>query len=491
MPVSRGDGQTCYSSTKLRHIRFLPKIRPFALRVATAGAVTVLVLALPSPGHTVPADVAAPSAATAGPVRSPAIKQSVDQLMATTSRLRGRGFLRPVDWEVVPHEQMKAQFTESQFDEDEIELAEKLLKKLGLIPPELDLRATLVALLGDQVVGYYDPEAKQLFALDMDSLPDAHVLGPAAGSLELNHTLVHELTHALQDQHFNLEMLIDEDALARGELLDDEVAARLALAEGDAMMVGLDFALAGSGMTGPASLALPPGAMEKLMAATLSGDGADDPQMANVPAYLRNSLFFPYTMGFQFAVQLRRAKGWAGVDAAYRRTPESTEQIIHVEKYLEPDRPTPLPAIDLTRVLGREWEAERAANMGELDVRLLMQDYLGADAAERISSGWDGDRLFIFSHATSGEVMIVWVSVWDTPAEAAEFATGYTAVLTKRYGPVAGTDSAIPVWHTSAGEVSLEQRNHWVVVVDALPASVRARVARRVWAAVGHVPPTP
>lgn len=432
-----------------------------------------------------------PLAAIGAPQADPGAPQSIEALMAHTARLRDRAFLQSVQWEVVPPAQMRAQFAEAQMDEAEIALSEKVLKKFGLIPASMNLRRVLEGMLGEQVVGYYDPKTKRLYALDTSALPESHLLGPGSDTLELNHTLVHELTHALQDQHFDLETFIDEEALARGDILDDEIAARLALAEGDAMMVGLDFSFPFPGAQTGTSLALPPGMLDTLMEATMAPDMPGMTALAAAPPYLRNSLFFPYTMGFKFAVQLRRARGWGGVDEAYGRAPESTEQIMHVEKYLTPDRPTRVPPIEFAPVLGPQWRPERPANMGELDVRLLMQEYLGVEAAVRIGSGWDGDRLFVFSHTDTGEVAVVWPSVWDTPAEAAEFAAGYVAVLTQRYGAPLGRQGRVHLWATDAGHVSVEQRDHWVVAVDAFPEPVRARAADQVWRAVAHVLPRP
>lgn len=438
------------------------------------------------------ATAAAPPQPTAAP--GPAAQPTplgpppIEHLLEETARLRGHAFTGKVQWEVLPADELRAKFTDTQLVADDIALTEKMLKKFGLIPPELDLLPTLTALLGEQVAGFYDPKVKKLYALDGTGHAMLDAMGPAAGAIEVNHTLVHELTHALQDQQFDLATFIDEDALATGELLDDEVTARLALAEGDAMMVGLDFTLQslipGQPMT---ALDLPPGMLAGLLQATAEANIPGTEELAAAPPYVRQSLFFPYTAGFEFAGQLRRTDGWAGVDAAYTRIPESTEQILHIEKYRTPDHPTRVPAVDLATILPDAWVGERPANLGELDVRLLLQEYVERDRAIAASAGWDGDRVFMFSRADTGAVFIVWASVWDAPAEAEEFTAAYGDALTARYGPT----TAAGRWQTADGEVSLERRGAWVVTVDALPAADRARVAARVWAALKDIQPTP
>jgi hypothetical protein len=252
------------------------------------------------------------------------------------------------------------------------EADEELLKLLKLIPADLDLQAAVDELVASQVVGFYDPDTKQLF-----------VAGETDGKLSADTqvTVAHELDHALTDQHFDFgaatEVLEETD---RGE----ELFAYTALIEGDAVLLQSLWAQRYLSDESRGSLG-----------AELSGSGLDD-----TPRYLREALIFPYTKGLDFTFErFRTTRSFAGVDAAWRRPPASTEEILHPERYTEGQewRPPALP--DVAGAAG--CTQVRTGTLGEFDMRQLLTRHLSERDANRAADDWAGDA---FSFVRCGTV---------------------------------------------------------------------------------------
>lgn len=234
--------------------------------------------------------------------------------------------------------------------------------------------------------------------------------------------MAHELTHMLQDQHFGLVKL-DSRGVAAGLIREaddrnDRHLGVLALTEGDATLVMTLWA------------------QQNLTTAQILGLGsASDPESLAIlnamPLILRETLFYPYASGLQFAFGLQGSGGWAAVDAAYADPPESTEQILHPEKYAAREEPVAveLPA-DLAARLGDGWKVTLQDTFGEFDTRIWLQDVGGLPAVDAASgaAGWGGDRLALVEHG-SGAWAIAWHTAWDSAADAAEFTTGARAAV--------------------------------------------------------------
>jgi hypothetical protein len=238
---------------------------------------------------------------------------------------------------------------------------EEVLERLGLIPDGTSLRTVAASLYGEGVAGYYDPRTKRLKV----------VSGAATSTRALTETvLAHELTHALEDQHYGL----DDDGPSEG---DDRALARLALVEGTATEI----------MTRYGRRYIPPG---ELLASAI---GSAFAPTGNLPPYIEAQTVFPYLAGQRFVAELlRRAGGrWALVDDAERlRPPASTEQVLHPERYLRADDPKPV-RLRAGRVLGPGWTRVRAGTWGEYATRELLADG-GGSGAEAAAAGWGGDR---------------------------------------------------------------------------------------------------
>lgn len=278
---------------------------------------------------------------------------------------------------------------------------EEILKLLGLVEPDLDLRELSGSVFGEGVAGYYDPRTKRLRT----------VRGAEAGSRVLAEiVLAHELTHALEDQRLPLEL----DELGGGS--DDAELAYLSLVEGAA--TALMYRYAERHFT-----------REETLGGLL---GAAFQDTGSIPPFLQTQLTFPYVGGEAFVnVLLERAGGrWDLVDTAYRlRPPASTEQVMHPERYLRGDAPARV-RLRLKPVLGQGWMRAAASTLGELQTRELLAGGGGGGAADA-AEGWGGDRYELWQSPEArgcaapcprADVLVMrWA--WDTPRDGDEFAT--------------------------------------------------------------------
>jgi hypothetical protein len=305
----------------------------------------------------------------------------------------------------------------AQFDKDNpvalVEATQRVDRALGLIPADASLRDLELELLSGQVAGFYDPETRRMSVKS--------VSGAIGVAQQL--TFAHEFDHALQDQAFDLSKL-DVDAADQG----DRSLARLALVEGDATVLMSDWAQ--TALT-PVQL------LEYLAQSDLTGQQA---LLAKMPAALRAQLLFPYTTGLTFVQGLENKGGWDAVNRAFATPPDSTEQVLHPEKYAVHEAPVAihLPA-DLAARLGDGWTVDFQDTFGEFGLRTWLQSVGGLAAADAIAAadGWGGDRTVLVSHGDAFAIAIQ--TVWDTPADAAGFAA---AAQTTR-GILAGSTGLI------------------------------------------------
>jgi hypothetical protein len=282
---------------------------------------------------------------------------------------------------------------------EEYAVQARLGERLGYFPPGTDLAATQLELLGDQVLGYYDDKRDEMAVVQR---------GGAFGPLE-RVTLAHEYTHALQDQHFDLDSLDRED-LSNG----DRSLARTALVEGDASLLTQQWSLAN--MTFAEILAITKQALDPASMAVLS----------RVPPLVARQLTFPYQEGLDFAGKLFGQGGWAAVDAAFAAPPDSTEQILHPEKYSSRETPIKVAVPIKAKALGRGWSAVTQDTIGELGIAVWLEPTAGKRAAADAASGWGGDRVVLLEGPHDGW-LLAWQTSWDTPADADAFAVAAQA----------------------------------------------------------------
>ena len=391
---------------------------PFVLTLALAAAAAVAANGagngeMPAPPH-LPAGVS--------PL-TPARARHVAELMREAETYRGLKAKARVPAGSLSARKLRAEIVESMpqdYPPAELKALEVSLKAFGLIPETMDLRRYLPELLSSQVAGFYDPDRKFLALVDLPrgkrGMPD---------NAE-DVTLVHELTHALQDQSFDLRRFEDRDPLSDGG------TARTALVEGDATLTMLDFSLHGSLETMPGVDAVLKTMLqdpEKMFDASPDLPGARE--MAAAPPWLRDTLVFSYFQGAAFCVSARRRGGQALLDYAFTTDPpRSTEQILHPEKWhTRRDDPIALKLPDLAADLPGYTKAAEG-ELGELSLRIFLREGLkDLEWATRAAAGWGGDRFAVFQNGAGKDGRkVVWITEWDTETDAGEFRSALEAL---------------------------------------------------------------
>jgi hypothetical protein len=284
--------------------------------------------------------------------------------------------------------------------------------------------------------------------------------------------------HALQDQHFNLERF--ENPL-RGQ--SDKDLAIHALVEGEATAVMLEYLLKPHQLN-ITRLPIPLTTLFEQMQLSNHGGGE---VLQTAPAVVRESLLFPYTYGTQFVQYLLTDASWDRVSEAYKTPPDSTEQVLHPERFLTRDAPVEIKLSPLEPILGRGWKKRLHDVSGEFGYFLILSQYLDRARAQQAAEGWDGDQLVLFEDAKKGRLLLAHLSTWDSMAEAEEFTTAYIQRLERRYARLDDNTrkrELARLWKTSEGVVYLEQRNRDVLIIETVGMLARARLknaARALW----------
>lgn len=413
--------------------------------------------------------LAALGTGAAGDARAETPKQLLamaDEIAEKVAAQRGLARKRTIKKGVLAREQIAARLMERvkrEYTPDEIRAEERVLKRLGLLDEGVDYEKTVNNLLMEQVAGFYDPFAKELFIADW------------LGSELQRPAIAHEIAHALADQHFDLRPYgtpIKEDG--------DRQLARAALVEGDGTAAMLEFTLAdqaaATGLPIPADVGQIPDAFFSISSG-LMGAGSM-PAFDRAPRYLRETLIFPYMEGLRFVVHVRRRQPWSAVNAIYQRPPDSTEQILHPEKYFAREAPVPVKEAPLAPLAA--WSRLRGETLGEFQTRLWLETKLDAHTARRASEGWGGDRLVAYEPPGGGAVTVVLLSTWDSEADAEEFQRAVSRLLARRADrPEAAGEL---VTYVAGGQAfAIERRGARVLALIGLPEGLRASVAEAAW----------
>jgi len=343
--------------------------------------------------------------------------KTADEILKEVVRIRGLELKGPVQKGIKNKEEIAQYLRErirDEYDVNELRREGKVLKKLGLIPQEMDYQEFILKLLTEQVGGYYDPDKKTFFISSWLPLEQQKPV------------MAHELTHALQDQHFGLNRFIKQ---VRKMENDDMVLARQALVEGEGMAVMFDYLLQPVGKT---FAELP--AIVTVMRSQLATVDSQFEVFKNAPMFLKETLLFPYGYGAAFLQKIRSKEPWSSVNRIYSDLPESTEQIIHPEKYFDVrDKPRPVEIEDPSARLGKEWRISYRNVLGEFTTYLLLKLFLSEEESLKGSSGWDGDRLLLLEKDGSGSCAVFQESVWDSPEDAGEFYQALSRWLQQRF----------------------------------------------------------
>ena len=389
-----------------------------------------------------------------------------DELMPAIVRLRGLEAKAPIQKGIKTREEVSQIIGKEVGDRDVKAVLEResvLLKKLGLIPPEMNYVEFRLKLLTEQVGGFYDPEKKALYIAGWLSTDEQK---PA---------LVHELTHALQDQHFDLHRMMKKDRATQN---DDLSLAHQALAEGDATAVMLDFLLEPMGMS---IMRLPD--LMPVLRMQLSMAAGQFAVLQSAPEFIRESLMFPYIYGVSF-IQKARAKNesWAEINGMYADLPASSEQILHPDKYLaQRDHPRSVKVENPAPRLGKGWKMTYKNVMGEFSMYLLLKLHLPEDVARKAAAGWGGDQVILVQSEAEKRSAVFLEALWDEQDSADRLYGALSAWLHKKHPesrPVSESDSGIAL--TSDGEYhSLRKRGSTLRLILGLPENLSGKIDNR------------
>ncbi len=354
-----------------------------------------------------------------GQVNEDALAVVRDELPA----VRGLAFRAPVPASAVDREALRATLSaelDRSYHPGDLERLEAVMKRLGLLPQETSLRSALQRIYEQEGAGFYDPRSKRLIlathALDVGGWWVNVLTTITRRDLVGEMLVAHELTHALQDQHWGVPADPEPVTDAHG----DRQLARRALLEGDATLSGFAYVVGkplDRGWTDWLTRRLH-GTADELRA-----------RYPDVPEAVRATVAFQYDEGTAFAAHAFTHGGWPAVDGAEARPPTSTEQVLHPLRYFNGQRDEPIEiALGGTEGLERDgWTRVLEDTLGELDVRLLAGRFLPAPRAASVADGWGGDRLRAL--ARGDELVLVWMTAWDAPADAAEFAAAVPEIV--------------------------------------------------------------
>jgi hypothetical protein len=278
----------------------------------------------------------------------------------------------------------------------------------GLIPKGFNLESFLVDLLTEQVAGLYDPKAHEFYIADWIA-PD-----------EQRMVMSHELTHALEDQQFQIE-----DWVKAARPNDDAEMAREAVLEGSAMAAMLDYMLEEKGLKLRDLPDIDP--------SVFVGDLNSTPLLKKAPPFIKDSLMFPYFSGLTFSMMVLKSDGYHGFDAVFARPPANTQQIMHPDLYRSNTVPKPLKLNLPEHFPGVNWTLLEQNSMGEFGWMQVLKQFLGEDRAKRLSAEWDGDVYATFEQRESKNILLVTRIRLSSDETAARFFGQYSEALEKKH----------------------------------------------------------
>jgi hypothetical protein len=334
-----------------------------------------------------------PASEQTTPVDPARLRAVVEDIEQKTAELRGLEPKSEVPDEFINSERMGAslkQQIDEEYSREEGRQDALTMWLLRLIDDrDLDLYQLQIDLLSEQVAGYYDPEKDELFVRNEG--------GELSAQARI--TLAHEFVHALQDQYYDLEKVRPDD------LEGDRGTAILALVEGDATASQLVYAMQHMS--------------QEDLNEIIAGSGSSQDVLDNAPRYIRESLLFPYERGLEFVTAIAGQESFGGVDKAFTDLPQSTEQILHPEKYLATPRDEPLEVTlqPLTGTLGAGWTLKDNDTLGEFDLSIMLEEN-GVDSPDGFV-GWGGTRYNLYTKGD--DAVLIMGTRWDTPGDADEF----------------------------------------------------------------------
>lgn len=455
----------------------------------------------PPPEHAPPGD------SKITPRQAEELFHSVDEILQFDSKETGLPVKRDVKRKLTSRDEVISYLTKHMNDEDTQRLrrSELVLKKFGLLPREFNLETFLLALLKEEIAGYYDPKTRTVNLLDWVPIEEQEPV------------MAHELTHALQDQDINLQKWMKKGDKDLGEIKKDPTPAdiendeidnaREAVIEGQAQAMMFQYALAPTGHSITSNPALVGAMQEETLTGTPSTKVFNE-----APIFLKESLTFPYSYGMDFVIKLMQAggkeKAFGGV---LKNPPHTTRQIMQPDTYLAGERIEPMRVLDFKHDF-KDYQKFDIGAMGEFDVAVLIEQYAGRPISKYMYPEWRGGYYYAAKSKSADKdqstapLGLLYLSRWSSAETASQFAGIYAHSLKQRYKKVneigatpakAETDDSVPTkrdsapaslkgrhaWDTEEGTVVIDQQGDTVFVTESLDAATTSTLEREVFPA--------
>jgi hypothetical protein len=379
--------------------------------------------------------------------------EQVGPILDGLSQITGWKVERKVPAEILRQSEFKRQMQEHMKDSSpkEVRAEELTLKMFGLVPPDFKLVDETVDLLSEQAAAFYDYNKKRLFVLD--STKDDE---------EAHLALVHELAHALADQHHNLGKFMKE-----GNPDDDASTAREAVMEGQATWLSWAYLFWSRNGRGE----IPANRLDELA----NSAGADGPVYSSAPLYIRESLVFPYNRGIVFQDAVFRKLGRGAFDEVFDHPPVSTQQILHPDTYFTKLKPDMTDAPNLDMALGkpeaRQFRPLAEGALGEFDVSALLRQYTEERAGAAEAAHFRGGSYRLYENKRDKHPVLTFVVDWDSPEAAETFLAQYRQVLKGKWKKLEITgQSATELSGTGdSGKFQVRRMGNAVQALEGLP----------------------
>jgi hypothetical protein len=443
-----------------------------------------------------PAAVGVPETASGETAHAPLTKdqakelfRSVDDILSFASKDTNLPVAHNVKRKLITRDEVN-KYLREKFDEDEgakrLARSEIVLKKFGLLDRDFHLRPFMISLLTEQVAGFYDNKTKTVNLLDWIE-PD-----------EQKPVLAHELTHALQDQRVDLtkwsavgqeDIAKDAEEDNRHIQTDEADTARDAVAEGQAMVVFMDYTMRSTGKT----LADSPEIMDKLK--EMVSDTGGSPILARAPLLLQKSLLFPYGEGLTFedAILVKAGKD-AAFSAVLANPPASSFEILHPAAYMAH---VPVPVLrmpDIHPLIDMDYAPYDVGVMGEYDVRIVTELFGGDQIADALTSQWNGGIYYAAQRKSAvtaeakestASIGLLYESKWKNEDSARSFLRVYAGQLPRKYSglsrrPKDEADESEQVYTTNEGDVLLSISGTGVFVSEGFPLELARKLRDRI-----------
>jgi len=323
----------------------------------------------------------------------------IDPTLEELAKLTGLAAKSKVDRDFITREKLK-EFLQTRIAEtvkpEEIRVEELTLKLFGFVPDNYDLKESTVSLLTEQAAAFYDYRKKKMFLLE------------SAPEISQRFVLVHELAHALADQHFQLERYIQQGRN------DDSATARMAVMEGQAQWLMYELMARKTGQSLKTDRS-----MVRMFVNASSMGLSQYPELSNAPLYIRESLLFPYTRGLLFHQAVVEKFGDAGFAEVFRNPPRSTREIIHPELYFGARKQSRIKAPKIPNASHYSEAVE--GDFGEFDLYVLVKQFANEETADKLSPHWRAGHYRVMENKENKNPLLAFALQFDTADAAAEF----------------------------------------------------------------------